>query len=458
LDLASGERGDKWAAFEVGLVIPRQNGKNAMLEARELAGLFVLGEELILHSAHEFKTSADAFRRLKLLINRVPEYRKQVKKYSESHGHEAIELHDGRRLMFIARTSGSGRGFPADLVVLDEAYDIPASAMNALIPTLTTSPNPQIWYTSSAVDKNIHAYGHTLARIRRRGQAGNDPALLFMEWSADEDRYEVDPAGVVSDHAQWALANPSLGTPILSLEYVEKEQRALGWQGFATERLGIGDWPADEDSEQVIPAEVWQRISLRPGPPSGAVVFAVDVPPSRASASIASARQLPDGRVFVEVIPKPEGAGRGLSWVLARCEDLQDRWHPATWMVDRYGPGASLIEPLEARKLKVHTVDSTEMAVACGGFYDAACALPPQLGHGSQASLNLALSGAVARKLTDRWVWDRRNSSADVSPLVAATLARYGLIKYGRKKPPAPPVLDRTGPTVTERDLASVSF
>jgi phage terminase large subunit-like protein len=33
----------KWAAFEVGLVVPRQNGKGGLLEARELAGLFVLG-------------------------------------------------------------------------------------------------------------------------------------------------------------------------------------------------------------------------------------------------------------------------------------------------------------------------------------------------------------------------------------------------------------------------------
>ena len=35
-----GERPDgKWAAFEVGLVVPRQNGKGSILEARELAGL-----------------------------------------------------------------------------------------------------------------------------------------------------------------------------------------------------------------------------------------------------------------------------------------------------------------------------------------------------------------------------------------------------------------------------------
>jgi hypothetical protein len=59
----SNERADgKWAAFEVGLNVARQNGKGSILEARELAGLFLLGERLIIHSAHEFATSLEAFR------------------------------------------------------------------------------------------------------------------------------------------------------------------------------------------------------------------------------------------------------------------------------------------------------------------------------------------------------------------------------------------------------------
>jgi phage terminase large subunit-like protein len=62
---ALGERADgKWAAFEVGVMVSRQNGKGAILEARELAGLFLLGERLIIHSAHQFDTSLEAFRRL----------------------------------------------------------------------------------------------------------------------------------------------------------------------------------------------------------------------------------------------------------------------------------------------------------------------------------------------------------------------------------------------------------
>ena len=54
---------DRWAAFEVALIVARQNGKGAVLEARELAGLFLdlPDEKLILHSAHEFKTCSGAF-------------------------------------------------------------------------------------------------------------------------------------------------------------------------------------------------------------------------------------------------------------------------------------------------------------------------------------------------------------------------------------------------------------
>jgi hypothetical protein len=91
-----GERPDgKWAAFEVGLVVPRQNGKGTILEARELAGLFLLGEKLLIHSAHEQATSSEHFRRLLTLIEGVPEFERRVLKAPQGKGAEAIELRGG---------------------------------------------------------------------------------------------------------------------------------------------------------------------------------------------------------------------------------------------------------------------------------------------------------------------------------------------------------------------------
>src|SRR5690606_42159086 len=60
LEHSLGEREDgRWCAFEVAVVVPRQNGKNVIIEARELAGLFLWGEKVIIHSAHQVKTARD---------------------------------------------------------------------------------------------------------------------------------------------------------------------------------------------------------------------------------------------------------------------------------------------------------------------------------------------------------------------------------------------------------------
>ena len=72
--IALGERADgKWSAPTVGLVVGRQNGKNSVLEARELVGLFLLGEKVIVHSALEQATSSEHFRRLLELQLRLAE-------------------------------------------------------------------------------------------------------------------------------------------------------------------------------------------------------------------------------------------------------------------------------------------------------------------------------------------------------------------------------------------------
>lgn len=171
LNGALGERPDgKWAASEVGLIVPRQNGKGGILEARELGGLFLFGERMLLHSAHEFKTSLEAFRRLLALVTNTDDLRRQVKRVTTSHGEEGIELRTGQRIRFVARSTGSGRGFTGDLNVFDEAYNLLAQSLSALLPTLSARPNPQTWYASSAPLPRVES--DTLRGVCRDGRAG----------------------------------------------------------------------------------------------------------------------------------------------------------------------------------------------------------------------------------------------------------------------------------------------
>ena len=58
------ETNGQWSGLTCGISVPRQNGKNVLLEVRELFGLVGRGER-ILHTAHEVKTAAKHFKRFK---------------------------------------------------------------------------------------------------------------------------------------------------------------------------------------------------------------------------------------------------------------------------------------------------------------------------------------------------------------------------------------------------------
>lgn len=413
----------KWAAFEVGLVVSRQNGKGSILEARELAGLFLFAEPLIIHSAHLFDTSLEHFRRILSLIENTPDLDSRVKRVSRSHGEEGIELRGGQRLRFKTRTKGGGRGFSGTTIVLDEAYNLPETAVAALMPTMSAQPNPQLWYASSAVDQEEHDHGIVLARVRHRGVGGDDPSLAYLEWSAEED---ADPA----DRQAWAQANPGLGIRI-SEEHIAREQRSMSPKTFAVERLSIGDWPAIDGGMAVkIDLATWSRLADPASSALDPVAFAVDAPPDRRVAVIASAGRHSDGgRLHGEVVEHRAGTG----WVAARLAELVTRWKPCAVVLDPAGPAGSFIGELAPvlakRNVPLVLVTGRELAQACGAFHDAC--VNDTFRHRDQPELNTALHAARARPLGDAWAWGRRESRDNIAPLVAVTLALHGFALHG---------------------------
>jgi phage terminase large subunit-like protein len=411
-----GERRDgKWSAFEVGLLVPRQNGKGSVLEARELAGMFLFDEQLILHSAHEFKTAAEAFRRVLFHVDNNPVLSKRVKKVRTSHGEEGIELTTGARLRFVARSTGSGRGFTGDVVILDEAYNLASEGMAALLPTLSARPNPQIWYTSSAGMES----SDQLRRVRERGVSGESKRLAYFEWSADA---EASP----DDRAAWAQANPALGIRI-SEEFVESERDAMDELGFARERLGV--W-FDPSARAVIPDAVWRALADASQPIAGPLVMAVDANPERTAAAIAVAGRRSDGLAQLEIVPNDKA---GTSWVVPRLLELNAKHRPVAWVLDPASAAGAWLPALQGAGIEPLLVSGRELAQACGAFYEDAVE-NRSFRHRDDPRLNDALAGARRRRLGDAWAWDRRDSTVDISPLVAATLARHGLDRHRPKR------------------------
>ena len=122
--LGRGEDGS-YSMTSAGLALPRQNGKNVCLEAREFYGLVINGEK-ILHTAHQVRTSKKSFRRLVQMFTdkKHPEIEDIVKHIRFTNGEEAIELDNGGLIEFSARSRQAARGFDGiSLVVFDEAQE-----------------------------------------------------------------------------------------------------------------------------------------------------------------------------------------------------------------------------------------------------------------------------------------------------------------------------------------------
>lgn len=430
LEHGLGERPDgKWAAFEVGLEVPRQNGKGGVLEVRELAGLFLLGEQLIIHSAHEFATAEEALERMAALIEGCPDLSRRVKTIKRSHGQEGVYLMDGRRLRYKTRTKGGGRGFTADCVILDEAMIIPEAFVGALMPTLSARPNPQLWYAGSAVDQDVMEHGLVFARLRERALRGDDPAMAYFGWSPAFDRPDDVPAGAAEDPEVWAQANPALGIRIAA-EHIANEQRSMDPRTFAVERLGVGDWPSTDGAvEQKIPADVYAACEDPASTVLDPVCFALDVTPDRSRSAIGVAGKRADGLRHVEVVEHKRGTGWVVDWFAERVP----KHRPSALVVDGRGPAASLIPKLEELDVEVIVVSASEHAQACGHLFDAFDQRTVR--HLGTPELAAAVKGAVTRPLGDAWAWSRKSSSVDISPLVACTLALWGCEKASAAEP-----------------------
>lgn len=432
-----GEREDgKWSAFEVGLMVSRQNGKGGILEARELAGLYLIPtDRLIIHSAHQFDTSLEAFGRLLSLIENTRALHKRVKRVSHAHGQEGITLKDGSRIRFRTRTKGGGRGFTGDCLILDEAMDIPEATLAALFPTLSARPNPQVWYTGSAVDQQVDDNGVVFARVREKGIARSSHRLAYYEYSAPLDIEKVTPADC-DNRENWVYANPALGIRIPE-EYIEAERNSpMGIRKFAVERLGVGDWPrTDEQAEKLIDLPSWTACGDLASRISGPVCLAFDVTPDRSWASIAAAGFRADGLPHIEVIDRR----RGTRWVVESLKKLKKAQKPRAIACDAGGPAGSLVTDVEGAGIELTLVTAKEHAQACGALYDLVMD-GATLRHLGQEELTTAVDGASTRPLGDAWAWHRRSSSVDISPLVACTLALWAASKEAANVPDEPRV------------------
>jgi hypothetical protein len=432
------------AAFEVGVACCRQNMKTGLFKQAALGWLFITDQRLVVWSAHEFNTSAEAFRDLRELIEGCSSLIRRVKKVAAAHGDESIELTTGQRVVFRTRTKSGGRGLTGDKVVLDEAMYLQAGHMGSLMPTLSARPDPQVLYGGSAG----LAESRVWRGVRDRGRAGSSPRLGWLEWCDDLpggcastkcDHRPSTPGCRLDDRARWRRANPASGRPrlfdgawseVLSEEYIAAERLALAEvpEEFGRERLGWWDDPAGAD---VLPVDVWAACHDPDAVAVGRPVFGLDASPGGRSAAVVAATRSPDGRVHLEVTDHRPGT----SWIPARCEELRARHRPRAWVLDPAGPAGALLPDLAAVKVAPHEMTGREMCQHCVAFVQEV--KDGRLTHTADPLLSTAVGGAVWRDIGDGLMGlSRSKSGVDICPLVAAVCADFGMAGIPARRAP----------------------
>lgn len=414
------DRAGRPTAFEVGIIAPRQNLKTALLKMVALGKLFVLGRTLVVWSAHEFATAAEAFRDLAALIEGAPDLDREVRHVHRGSGAESIELTGDRRLRFRARTKAGGRGLTGDDMVLDEAFALRDDHMGALLPTLTAVQSPQIFYGSSAGQ----ADSQVLRDLRDRGRAGADPRLLYVEWSDpdpggcehEECDHAVGSVGcALDDESRWLRVNTAVKRGRIELDTLRAFRRSMPAREFAREFLGWWDDVAEAVSD--LPVPVWLE-SQTEAAPGGELVAALDVSPGHKWASIVVC-----GDGVLELVDRR----RGSSWAPGRLVELCARHGIAEVVVDPAGPVGSLIPDLEAAGVSQRLLSSRQAVQACGALVEAVGS--SRIRHRPADAFVAAVAGAARRPVGDGYKWSRVGSEVDISPLVAATWAAWAWLE-----------------------------
>lgn len=461
--------GWQWSANQVGVIVGRQNGKGTVLEARELYGLFCLGEKRIIHSAHQFSTAMKAFTRMQVIIESNPDLDRccmamsgRGKGVVRSKGSEGFTFKiDGqwRTLEYVARSESSGRGFDqTSLVVLDEAMILDEGPIAALLPTMSAAPGGrwQVWYTASAGDRRLRSESRVLARIRRLGYAQKS-SLAFYEWAAHlkhgkgcqpdaEGNYD-HPLDLRDDPRTWAKTMPSMGIRRergpngATAHFLGEMMAGMETWDFDREFLGVGDYP-EPDGWSVFSAELWNTLADRGARGAGApdvLSVGVELEWDRSAASVSIVGRRPDGRMHVEMIETRPG----YEWVPEYCKALKKNRRPVRIVVDPKGPADVVVPGLRAavgnRILHLATLD--EFKTWCATFLG--MIQRAEIRHLAQPTLDAAVKHTKKRALDGglRYVWERADVSGPVAPFNAATMALGGWIITGGKRPGGNPLV-----------------
>ena len=404
----------------VGVAVARQNGKTTLVCSR-IARQLIPPRQTVAYTAQDRGLARMKWQEHVDLLMSTP-FADRVAHVDRTNHREMLVMDNGSRYLPVTPSSRkAGRSLSIDLAIIDEAHaQEDMGVVSGIQPAMAARAHAQIWLLSNAGDFRSTLWRHYTSL----GRMEVDNPASSMCWI----EYAADPEADVFDRQAWVDANPSMGFPGGVLEAALSDGAlTMPRDQFFREHLNV--W-LDADATTGIDPVTWAACRNDEVMPGFEVSLGLDFTPERDRgallvAGIVEARP-GDLVCALEVIE----AGSDLDKLVARAAEIANRWN-ALIVIDRGSPAASTIPALERLTAidggghRVRLISLTDLVRACGDFHDAA--VHAQLSHRGDYRLTDAVASATKRKVGDAWTWQRRGHG-DITPLVAATLARWGVV------------------------------
>lgn len=429
----------------VGLSVMRQQGKTTIFYGALIHRAMAFKSQNIIYTAQDRN-----YARQRLVDEIWPAIQDSVyARYWRTRlrsGAESLVYWPGfSRIHISANTESAGHGPPLDMGVMDEIFAHKDDRLQqALSPAmLTREQYGQLWWGSNAGDEKAvflnekRSNGRAMVEAFWRGRA---PGLRMahFEW-CPPDLYDRN------DRASWPKWLPGMcpkppcrcapdrtwkHTCTADTVAAELVQMSADPAAFDRAYLNVtrkqvppvdrnvprAEWAASEDAESRI---------------VGQLSFGVEVTTARDWASISVAGRRADGRWHLELVARR----CGVDWVVPALVRLRRLHDPACIAVDERSPAGALIRPLGDAGIRVPenperpwrgqlmVLRTSDAVRACGTWVDQVRA--DQVRHLEQPELTGAVNSAITRPVGDSWMFGRKISGTDITPLMSALNAAY---------------------------------
>ena len=412
---------------EARLTVPRQSGKTTEVLSLVLHRALGSPRQVIVYGA---QTGKDARKKweddwLPILDHSRFKgfYRKRL-----ANGREGLSFVNGSMQGILASSDDAGHGGTLDLGIDDEAFaQKDARREQACVPAMQTRPQPQWWVISTAgtPKKSPYLYSKVVSG-RQLVEQGTNTGVCYFEWSAPDDADPFDPR-------TWWDCMPALGYTV-----TEDAVRAALDTMLSDPKLGLNEFRRAYLNQWVLamgdpvfPLDRWRALARTreqsPTPPW--CVLGVAVAPRDEYAAVVAAGEDGHGALQTTVLEH----GEGVDWLLPPPDEgPQEGAGALTALVERYQPQAVIVDEKQCAHIlpeieaacgfnRVRALRLSDIPSTCSFWLR--LAKQSRMFHRDEPELTVALAAAERRVVGDAWAFSQTRSGADITPLIAQTLA-----------------------------------